>query len=159
MKYRIISVGKIRESFYVEGIKEYMKRLRPYSQVEMIDGLEEKTNPKAGDKEIQRVLHKEGERILALLSSDELVVALDSHGKMLSSGELAVQVEKWNVSGLPRVNLVVGGSHGLSPQVKQRADFTLSFSPLTFPHHMAVLILAEQLYRSFKIIKGEPYHK
>ena len=76
MKYRIISVGKIRESFYVEGIKEYMKRLRPYSNVELIDGLEEKTNPKAGDKEIQRVLHKEGERILALLSSDELVVCL-----------------------------------------------------------------------------------
>ena len=159
MKYRIISVGKIRESFYVEGIKEYMKRLRPYSQVEMIDGLEEKTNPKAGDKEIQRVLHKEGERILALLSSDELVVALDSRGKMLTSEELSAQIEKWNVSGLTRINLVVGGSHGLAPEVKQRADFTLSFSPLTFPHHMAVLILAEQLYRSFKIIKGEPYHK
>ncbi|MGI6428516.1 MAG: 23S rRNA (pseudouridine(1915)-N(3))-methyltransferase RlmH [Syntrophomonadaceae bacterium] len=105
MKYRIISVGKIRESFYVEGIKEYMKRLRPYSQVEMIDGLEEKTNPKAGDKEIQRVLHKEGERILALLSSDELVVALDSRGKMLTSEELSAQIEKWNVSGLTRVSI------------------------------------------------------
>jgi 23S rRNA (pseudouridine1915-N3)-methyltransferase len=158
MKYRIISVGKIRESFYSDGINEYLKRLRPYTSIEMVDGLEEKTNPRAGDKEIEKVLQKEGDRILSLLSPDELLVVLDSHGKMMTSEEFARQIEKWNASGLPRVNLVVGGSHGLSPAVKKRA-FTLSFSSMTFLHQMAVLILAEQIYRAFKIIKGEPYHK
>lgn len=159
MKFRIISVGKIREPFYADGINEYLKRLRPYTSVELVDGLEEKTNPKAADKEIQKVLHREGERILTLLSPDELVVALDSHGQLLSSEQFAAQIEKWNSSGLPRVSLVVGGSHGLAPAVKQRADLTLSFSPMTFLHQMAVLILTEQIYRAFKIIRGEPYHK
>lgn len=159
MKYRIISVGKIREPFFTDGINEYLKRLRPYTSIELVDGLEEKTNPKASEKEIQRVLNKEGERILALLSPEELLVALDSHGQQMSSEQFAAHIEKWNSSGLPRVNLVVGGSHGLAPAVKQRADFILSFSPMTFLHQMAVLILTEQIYRAFKIIRGEPYHK
>ncbi|HOB12050.1 MAG TPA: 23S rRNA (pseudouridine(1915)-N(3))-methyltransferase RlmH [Syntrophomonadaceae bacterium] len=159
MKYRIISVGKIREPFFTEGINEYLKRLRPYTSIEIVDGLEEKTNPKATEKEIQRILNKEGERVLALLSQDELLVALDSHGQQLSSEQFAAYIEKWNTSGLARVNLVVGGSHGLAPAVKQRAGFILSFSPMTFLHQMAVLILIEQIYRAFKIIKGEPYHK
>jgi 23S rRNA (pseudouridine1915-N3)-methyltransferase len=159
MKYRIISVGKIREPFFTDGINEYLKRLRPYTNIEIVDGLEEKTNPKATDKEIQRILDKEGERILSLLSPEELLVALDSHGQQLSSEQLAAQMEKWNSSGISRISMVVGGSHGLAPAVKQRADFILSFSPMTFPHQMAVLILTEQIYRAFKIIRGEPYHK
>ncbi|HOQ09387.1 MAG TPA: 23S rRNA (pseudouridine(1915)-N(3))-methyltransferase RlmH [Syntrophomonadaceae bacterium] len=159
MKYRIISVGKIREPFFLDGINEYLKRLRPYTSIELVDGLEEKTNPKASEKEIQRVLDKEGERVLALVSPDELLVALDSQGRQLSSEQFAAYIDKWNASGLARVNLVVGGSHGLSPAVKERADFILSFSPMTFLHQMAVLILTEQIYRAFKIIRGEPYHK
>ncbi|MCX5780851.1 MAG: 23S rRNA (pseudouridine(1915)-N(3))-methyltransferase RlmH [Firmicutes bacterium] len=159
MKYRIISVGKIREKFYAQGVGEYLKRLAPYASIEMIEGLEEKTNPRAGAKEIEIVLRKEGERILGLVGDQELIVVFDGQGQRLSSEDLAGCLQEWNHSGLKRVNLVIGGSHGLAEAVKKRADCTISFSPLTFPHQMAVLILSEQIYRGFKILKGEPYHK
>ncbi|NLO21503.1 MAG: 23S rRNA (pseudouridine(1915)-N(3))-methyltransferase RlmH [Syntrophomonadaceae bacterium] len=159
MKYRIISVGKIREPFYQAGIKEYMKRLSSYGSIELLEGLEEKTRPRAGEKEIEKILQKEGEKILGLLGKDELLVAFDIAGKQMNSTQLADCINDWNHSGKNRVNLVIGGSHGLSTQVKKAADQAISFSPLTFPHQMAVLMLVEQLYRGFKIIKGEKYHK
>lgn len=159
MRYRIISVGKIREKFYAEGIKEYMKRLGPYATMELLDGIEEKVSPRSSDKDIEKVLHKEGERILALLGDNESLVVLDPHGEFISSEQLADQLQTWNQSGQNRINLVIGGAHGLDRAVKQRADLIISFSPMTFPHQMAVLILTEQIYRGFKILKGEPYHK
>lgn len=159
MKYRILSVGKIRESFYNSGIEEYLKRLRPYAALEVVDGLEQKISPQASPQEIKKLLDKEAHRILSLIGDNEITIALDLHGRSLSSEDLARSMLKWNQSGKARVNLIIGGAHGLSDQVKQRADEILSFSRLTFPHQMAVLILAEQLYRGFKIIKGEPYHK
>jgi 23S rRNA (pseudouridine1915-N3)-methyltransferase len=159
LKYRIISVGKISESFYRDGIAEYLKRLKPYTSIEMVEGLEEKTSPRAGDKEIQEILKKEGEKVLKLLGQDETTVALDIAARQFSSEEWAAQIDAWNASGKKRVNFIVGGSHGLADEIKKRADVKLSFSPMTFPHQMTVLILAEQLYRGFKIIKGEPYHK
>lgn len=159
MKFRIISVGKIREPFYQEGIKEYTKRLTPYTSIELVEGLEEKTNPRAGEKEIEKILQKEGEKILGLLGKDEILVIFDLAGKPLDSEQLAQYISYWNNSGKNRINLVIGGSHGLSDQVKKRADQVISFSSMTFPHQMAVLILSEQLYRGFKILKGEKYHK
>lgn len=159
MKYRIISVGKIREPFYHDGIKEYIKRLNSYTSIELVDGLEEKTNPRAGEKEIEKILQKEGEKILALLGKDELLVIFDIAGKRVDSEQLAEHINHWNSSGKNRVTLVIGGSHGLSDQVKKLADLSISFSPMTFPHQMAVLMLSEQIYRGFKIIKGEKYHK
>lgn len=159
MRYRIISVGKIKEVFYLNGIKEYLKRMEPYASIELIDGLEEKTNPRAGESEIKKILAKEGERILKLVGEDDILVALDIKGRSVSSEAWANLLQQCNLSGRPRVDLVVGGSHGLSPEVKKRANHRISFSPMTFPHQMAVLILSEQLYRGFKIIKGEPYHK
>jgi len=159
VRYRIISVGKIKEKFYAEGINEYMKRLGPYANLELLDGLEEKVTPRPSAKDIEKVLHKEGERILDWLGENEMLVVLDPHGEALSSEQLANQMEKWNRSGQGRINLVIGGSHGLSEAVKQRADQMISFSKMTFPHQMAVLILTEQIYRGFKILKGEPYHK
>jgi 23S rRNA (pseudouridine1915-N3)-methyltransferase len=159
LKYRIISVGKIREKFYAQGINEYLKRLGPYTSIELLDGLEEKVSPRAGEKDIEKVLRKEGERILSLLGESELLIVLDLQGKLISSEDLASSIEEWNMSGLGRVNLVIGGSHGLADAVKKRADLTISFSKMTFPHQMAVLILSEQIYRGFKILKGEPYHK
>ncbi len=159
MRYRVISVGKIREPFYLEGINEYLKRLGPYTSIELLDGLEEKINPRAGEKEIQRVLQKEGEKILNLLGKNEIVVVLDIGGKQLSSEGFAEQLDEWNISGKIRVNLVIGGSHGIADEVKKRADHKISFSKMTFPHQMAVLILTEQIYRGCKILKGEPYHK
>lgn len=159
MKYRIISVGRVREKFYLQGVNEYIKRLGPYVKIELVDGLEEKTNPRAGEKEIEKILQKEGQRILDLLGENDLLVVLDPHGKMLSSEELADNMNRWNLSGKNRLNFVIGGSHGISKEVKNRADAMISFSKMTFPHQMAVLILSEQIYRGFKILKGEPYHK
>ncbi|HBQ84924.1 MAG TPA: 23S rRNA (pseudouridine(1915)-N(3))-methyltransferase RlmH [Syntrophomonas sp.] len=159
MKYRILSVGKIRESFYNSGVEEYIKRLRPYANIEVVDGLEEKISPHAGAREIEKLLDKEGQRILNLIGENEITIVLDVKGRSLSSEELAGHMRKWNESGKGRVNLVIGGAHGLSEQVKRQSDEQISFSRMTFPHQMAVLILTEQIYRGFKIIKGEPYHK
>ncbi len=159
MRYRIISVGKVREKFYAQGVDEYIKRLRPYAGIEVLEGLEEKVSPRAGEKDIYKVLQKEGERILALLGDNEILVVLDGQGEQLSSEDLAQCIDKWNTSGMSKVNLVIGGSHGLADMVKKRADHIISFSKMTFPHQMAVLILSEQIYRGFKILKGEPYHK
>lgn len=159
MKYRIISVGKVREKFYAQGVNEYIKRLGPYTGIELLEGLEEKVSPRAGEKDIQKVIQKEGERILALLGENEILVVLDGSGELLSSEGLARCLDKWNMSGVNRVNLVIGGSHGLADIVKRRANHIISFSKMTFPHQMAVLILSEQVYRGFKILKGEPYHK
>ena len=159
MKYRIISVGKIREKFYIEGIKEYLKRLTPHGSFELVDGLEEKVPPNHSDKDIVRVLDKEGEKILNLLGDNEILAILDLQGEQISSEQLASRIQDWNQSGQNRINLVVGASHGLAPVIKQRADQSISFSRMTFPHQMAVLILSEQIYRGFKILKGEPYHK
>ncbi len=159
MRYRIISVGKIREPFYQDGIKEYIKRLTSYTNIELVEGLEEKTNPRAGAKELEKILQKEGEKILGLLGKEEMLVIFDIAGKRLDSEQLAEYMNDWNNSGKNRVNLVIGGSHGLSDQVKKRAQISVSFSSMTFPHQMAVLILSEQLYRGFKIMKGEKYHK
>lgn len=159
MKYRIISVGKIREPFYQAGVQEYLKRLTPYATMELVEGLEEKLSPKAGDKDIVRALDKEGEKILNMIGDNEILVALDIKGKQLSSEALAEAMQGWNLSGKNRVNLVVGSSFGIAPAVKTRADYLISLSPMTFLHQMTVLILTEQLYRGFKILKGEPYHK
>jgi len=159
LKYRIISVGKIREPFYQAGVQEYLKRLTPYATMELVEGLEEKLSPKAGDKDIARALDKEGEKILNMISDNEILVALDIKGRQLSSEALAETMQRWNLSGKNRVNLVVGSSFGIAPAVKTRADQLISLSPLTFLHQMAVLILTEQLYRGFKILKNEPYHK
>jgi 23S rRNA (pseudouridine1915-N3)-methyltransferase len=159
VRYRIISVGKIKEPFYLDGVKEYLKRLQPYARVELIDGLEEKTDPRAGEAEIERILAREGERVLKLVDEDDILVALDISGRSVSSEEWAKLLKECNWSGKPRVDLVIGGSHGLAPEVKKRAQHRISFSPMTFPHQMAVLILSEQLYRGFKILRGEPYHK
>ncbi|MEA4925082.1 MAG: 23S rRNA (pseudouridine(1915)-N(3))-methyltransferase RlmH [Syntrophomonadaceae bacterium] len=159
MKYRIISVGKIKEKIYSEGINEYLKRLRPYTTIELVDGLEEKVNPRAGIRDIEKVLNKEGERILSLLGDHEFLIVLDVQGTLLSSDELSNNIAAWNMSGVSRVNFVIGGSHGLANTVKHKADRLISFSKMTFPHQMAVLMLSEQIYRGFKILKGEPYHK
>lgn len=159
MKYRIISVGKIKESYYLEGVKEYLKRLGPYISIELADGLEEKVSPKLSEKEIEVILKKEAEKIKKLISADEIIILLDVQGKQIASEELAQNIETWNASGKKRVNFIVGGANGLAKELKKEADGKISISKMTFPHQMAVLILVEQIYRGFRIIKGEPYHK
>lgn len=159
MKYRIISVGKIREPFYDQGVKEYLKRLKPHTSIELIEGLEEKISPKAGGGEIEKCLQKEGARIIDLIGDDDIVVAFDIKGEILSSEAWAQYIEQLNSRPSNRVNMIIGGSFGIDKKVKARAERLIAFSRMTFPHQMAVLMLAEQLYRGFKIIKREPYHK
>jgi len=156
LKYRIISVSKIREPFYRQGINEYLKRLSAYTSIDIVDGLEEKINARAGDKEIEKTLQKEGTKILNLIGEHEILIVCDSKGKKISSETLAAYMGEWNMSG-KMINLIIGSSHGISDNVKKRADLSISFSNLTFPHQMAVLILTEQIYRGYKILKGEPY--
>lgn len=159
MKYYIYSVGKIREPFYTKGINEYLKRLKAYIAIELVDGLEEKLNPNASEKDIEKVLAKEGQKILNNMSPDDIVILLDIKGKTMDSTSFAKELENYNLSGRKRVIFIIGSSYGVSTEVKKRANYLLSFSPMTFPHQMAVLILVEQIYRGFKILKNEPYHK
>jgi 23S rRNA (pseudouridine1915-N3)-methyltransferase len=158
LKIRIISVGKIREPFYNSGIQEYVKRLRPYSDIQLQSGFEARAPARPGDHDIQQVKQKEGQRILQQLSPGEYLVVCDIEGQAYSSTELAARVEQWMLSGKARINIVVGGAYGLDREVIAAADERISLSRLTLPHQMAVLILVEQIYRAFKILRGEPYH-
>jgi len=159
MKFRIISVGKITEPFYKAGIQEYLKRLQAYGKFELVDGLEVAVPPKPSAAEIEKVLQREAGKILGMIGDDEWVVILDIQGKSMPSEAWAEKIGSWNESGRPRVNFIIGSSYGLDPMVKKRANAAISFSPMTFPHQLAVLILTEQIYRGFRILRGEPYHK
>ncbi len=158
MRFRIISASKIREPFYVEGIREYLKRLRPFISIEIVEGYDEKWPPNASPAQIEGILEKEAQRILNLVKPEEVLIVLDRQGRMLSSEDLALRMQDLLLSGKPRINWVVGSAAGIAESLKKRANLVFSFSPLTLPHQMAVLILTEQIYRSFKIIKNEPYH-
>ncbi|NLW63102.1 MAG: 23S rRNA (pseudouridine(1915)-N(3))-methyltransferase RlmH [Syntrophomonadaceae bacterium] len=159
MRLLVISVGKVRESYLNAGIKDFLTRLRPYVSVEYIEGLEQKTQPRSSPAQITSALEKEGQRILSCIREGDYVVALDSRGESMTSEVLAHRIGELMNQGKSRVVFVVGGSHGLAPDILKRAQAVLSFSLLTFPHQLAVLMLLEQIYRSFKIIRGEPYHK
>ncbi|NPV91937.1 MAG: 23S rRNA (pseudouridine(1915)-N(3))-methyltransferase RlmH [Firmicutes bacterium] len=159
MQIRLISVGRVREPFYREGVQEYLKRLKPYAPVELVEGLDEKLGPRAGAREVEGVLNREGQRVLGLLREDELLVALDAGGKAMDSEAFARWMEGLLLSGKTRLSFLVGSAAGISEAVKRRADHTVSLSAMTLPHQMAALLLAEQIYRAFKIMRGEPYHK
>lgn len=159
MKITVIGVGKIKEPFLNKGIGEYKKRLGRHCKLEILEVADEKAPDNLSKKEQEQVRRKEGERILGRLKEGMYVVALDIGGKALSSEELAKRMEQLGIQGQGHLAFVIGGSLGLSPEVLQKANFCLSFSPMTFPHQLMRLILLEQLFRSFKIIKGEPYHK
>lgn len=159
MRFLVISVGKVREPYLNAGVKDFLTRLRPYISVDYTEGLEQKTPPNPSSTQIADVLEKEGQRVSSFLKEGDYLIILDSRGQSMTSETLAGKIEDLMNHGQSRVVFVIGGSHGLAPQLLQRADLVLSFSPLTFPHQLAVLMLLEQIYRSFKIIRGEPYHK
>jgi 23S rRNA (pseudouridine1915-N3)-methyltransferase len=155
----VISVGKLKEKYLKQGIDEYVKRLSGYAKVEIIEVPDEKAPENLSDQEIEQVKQKEGERILAKISDDTYVIALAIEGKMKSSEELAESLDKLATYGKSKIAFVIGGSLGLSKQVMRRAEEALSFSKMTFPHQLMRLILLEQVYRAFRINRGEPYHK
>lgn len=159
MKITLITVGKLKERYLEAAVQEYSKRLRRYCDLEICQVADEKTPDGAGRAMEEQILEKEGGRILEKIRPHSYVIALAIQGEMPSSEALAAKLEKLGVDGISQIVLVIGGSLGLSKAVLSRADYLLSFSKLTFPHQLMRVILLEQLYRSFKIIRHEPYHK
>lgn len=159
MNISILAVGKLKEKYLKNGIDEYLKRLSGYAKVEMIELPDEKAPEELSPSEMEQVKQKEGERLLAKLSQDTYVIALAIEGKMKSSEQLADSLDKLATYGKSKIAFIIGGSLGLSNEVLQRADETLSFSKMTFPHQLMRLILLEQVYRAFRINRNEPYHK
>lgn len=156
MNIKIIALGKIKEKFLKDGIDEFLKRLRPYASLEIIElaPIEIKD-----ENLIAKVLDEEAEKILAYIKPQSYVITLEIEGKSLSSPEFADKIKNLTNNGVSEIVFVIGSSCGLSPLVSSRADFKMSMSKMTFLHQFARLILVEQIYRAFKIIKGETYHK
>ena len=159
MKITVITVGKIKEKYLEDAIAEYIKRLSRYCKLEIIQVADEKTPDRASEVVETQIKDKEGERILSHIKDTAYVVALAIEGKMISSEELAELIDGLGVRGESHIQFVIGGSLGLSKKVLERADYKLSFSRMTFPHQLMRVILLEQIYRSYRIVNGEPYHK
>lgn len=159
MKISIVCVGKVKESYLTGAIGEYAKRLGRYCRLEICEVADEKTPDGASDSLNEQIKNREGRRILDRIPQDAYVIALAIEGKQPDSVELARAIEQLGVRGVSHICFVIGGSLGLSAAVMRRADEALSFSRMTFPHQLMRVILLEQIYRSYRIINREPYHK
>lgn len=159
MKITVVCVGKVKEGFYRDALAEYGKRLGKYCRLEIVEVSDEKTPDGAGPLLEEQIKEREGRRILEKLREDAFVCTLEIGGKKLSSEGFARWMENLTVGGTSHVTFVIGGSLGLHESVSRRSDFSLSFSDMTFPHQLMRVILTEQVYRAFRIMHGEPYHK
>ncbi|WP_062238094.1 23S rRNA (pseudouridine(1915)-N(3))-methyltransferase RlmH [Fictibacillus sp. FJAT-27399] len=159
MNILVVTVGKLKEKYLKMGIDEYVKRLGPYAKIEIIEVADEKAPETLSDQEMQIVKKAEGERILAKIPQDAHVVAMAIEGKLISSGDLAKNLDQLATYGKSKVAFVIGGSLGLSDEVMKRANEKISFGRITYPHQLMKLVLVEQIYRAFRINRGEPYHK
>ena len=159
LNVKLICVGKMREKFYIDAFAEYAKRLQAYCRLELLEIAEQRLGDRPSEKEIAAALEREGQEILKAVPPDAYLTALCVEGKQMPSEGMAELIAVRENSGKPKLCFVIGGSYGLSPLVKARADRKLSMSQMTFPHHLARVMLAEQLYRGFKINEGSMYHK
>lgn len=159
MNIKLITVGKLKEKYLVQGINEYVKRLSAYGKVQIIEVPDEKAPENLSDAQMLQVKEKEGERILAKIKDGEYVFALAIEGKNPSSEAFAKQLEQLQIQGKSQFVFVIGGSLGLSQAVMQRSNAQISFGKMTYPHQLMRLILVEQIYRAMRINHGEPYHK
>jgi 23S rRNA (pseudouridine1915-N3)-methyltransferase len=159
MRITICTVGKIKEKFFRDAIAEYSKRLGRYCKLDIVEVEDEKTPDNAGETVETAIKEKEGRRLLARIRDDSYVITLTIDGARLDSVGLSQKLEKLGVQGTSHITFVIGGSLGLSEEVQSRADYRLSFSDMTFPHQLMRVILLEQIYRSYRIMKNEPYHK
>lgn len=159
MRIRIICTGKLRERFYAEAAEEFKKRLSRFCELEVIELPDEKVADDPSPAEVERVKSIECRRMAEKLTPGDYIVALDPRGKELSSEQLAEKLSEIMLGGSSRIAFLIGGSHGLTDEIKKRADTLLSFSKMTFPHQLFRIMLLEQVYRAFKIINNEPYHK
>lgn len=159
MNITIITVGKIKEKYLKEAIEEYSKRLGRYCKLEIIELADEKTPDNASEKEEEAIKEKEGQGILSKIKDNMFVIAMDLGGKQLKSEDFADCIQNLGVMGNPNIAFIIGGSLGISKSVLARANYKLCFSKMTFPHQLFRVMLLEQIYRGFRIMKGEPYHK
>lgn len=159
MKITILCVGKIKEKYFTGAIEEYVKRLSRYCKLEMVEVADEKTPEGASIALEQQIKQKEGERLLKYIPEDAYVCVLAIEGKQLTSEQLSEKIGELGVRGVSHIVFIIGGSLGLWDVVIQKADFLLSFSKMTFPHQLMRVILLEQIYRGYRILQGEPYHK
>ncbi len=159
MKITIISVGKIKEKFFTEAMKEYTKRLSKYCKLNEEIIPDERADENYSQAEIEQVKIKEGQKILNKIPKNSYIIALDINGVQLSSEEMSKKIEYLGIEGTSDITFIIGGSNGLSDEVINSSNFKLSFSKMTFPHQLFKVILLEQIYRAFKIISGESYHK
>ena len=159
MKITIITVGKLKEKYLKDAIAEYSKRLSKYCKLEIVEVADEKTPENASEVVEDAIRSKEAERILKYVKEDAFVITLEIAGKQLTSEEFADKIEQLGVRGTSHIIFIIGGSIGLGKEVLAKSDFALSFSKMTFPQQLMRVILLEQVYRSYRIISGEPYHK
>lgn len=159
MKVKVISVGKLKEKYLKDGLAEYSKRISRFAQLELIELADEKTPDKASSAENQAILKKEADRILPKIGERDFVVVLAIEGKQFPSEDFSKQLASATLQGYSTISFVIGGSLGLDPSVKSRANLLLSFGKLTLPHQLMKLVLVEQIYRAFMIQQGSPYHK
>lgn len=159
MQIKIVTVGKLKEKYLIQGIAEYTKRLSKYAKVEIIEVPDEKAPENLSDAEMRQVKAKEGQRILAKIKDQEYVIALAIEGKNPSSEDFAKQIDQLGIQGKSQLTFIIGGSLGLSPEVLKRSNSQMSFGKMTYPHQLMRLILVEQIYRAYRINKNEPYHK
>ena len=158
MKIRIVAAGRLKEKYLREGVAEYEKRLAPFASVELLETREEYMPENPSEAQRQQAPAKEGERLLRLVPEKSFLIVLDVKGKLLSSEALAKELAGLALQGRSDLTFLIGGAFGLSPAVRECADLRISFSPMTFTHQMVRLLLYEQIYRAFKINRGEKYH-
>ncbi|MDQ0151274.1 23S rRNA (pseudouridine(1915)-N(3))-methyltransferase RlmH [Eubacterium multiforme] len=159
MNITLITVGKLKEKYLKQAIDEYSKRLSRYCKLEIIELPDEKTPDNASENEEKQIKEKEGRGILSKIKDNSYVVAMDLKGKQITSEEFSVFIDRCGITGNSNIVFVIGGSLGLSEDVLRRANYKLCFSKMTFPHQLFRVMLLEQVYRAFRIMKGEPYHK
>ncbi|MDO5077998.1 MAG: 23S rRNA (pseudouridine(1915)-N(3))-methyltransferase RlmH [Streptococcus minor] len=159
MKIKVISVGKLKEKYLKEGIAEYHKRLSRFTKFESVELADEKTPDNASVSENEKILEREAERILSKVSDREFVIALAIEGEQFPSETFSKMLSEAMIKGFSDITFIIGGSLGLAPSVKKRANLLMSFGQLTLPHQLMRLVLVEQIYRAFMIQTGSPYHK
>jgi len=155
----IITVGKLKEIYLIDGIKEYQKRLSKYCKLNLVEVADEKCPENLSQADMEIVKNKEAERIIKKIPTTTQIITLEIEGKMLTSEEFSKKIDSYGVTGHSNLTFIIGGSLGISDTIKKMSDFKLSFSKMTFPHQVMKMILLEQIYRAFRISRGEPYHK
>ena len=158
MKFHVVCIGKLKESYLREGVAEFIKRMRPHGGITITELNESKIGDKPSDTERKQVVKEEGQRLLKVVPKSAYTVLLDVYGKTMSSETMASMISKLEVDGISDMAFIIGGAFGVSDELRQSVKYKLSFSPMTFTHQMVRLLLVEQIYRSVKINRNEPYH-